>query len=88
MIAALDELKKFNPGARDSIKFLEDEIKHGNRYIYLLTTSNTSVQIISHRHLQGQNEGQKQRGFSNFASIKYLIINIYFIFGISARCFG
>jgi protein SMG5 len=33
VIAALDELKKFNPGARDAIKFLEDEIKHGNRWL-------------------------------------------------------
>ena len=33
VIAALDELKKFNPGARDAIKFLEDEIKHGNRCV-------------------------------------------------------
>lgn len=31
VIAALDEIKKYNPGARDAIKFLEDEIKHGNR---------------------------------------------------------
>uniref|UniRef100_A0A7M5WZX7 Protein SMG5 n=2 Tax=Clytia hemisphaerica TaxID=252671 RepID=A0A7M5WZX7_9CNID len=33
VIAALDELKKYNPGARDAIKFLEDEIKHGNRWL-------------------------------------------------------
>lgn len=33
VIAALDEIKKYNPGARDAIKFLEDEIKHGNRWL-------------------------------------------------------
>jgi len=33
VIAALDELKKFNPGARDAIKFLEEEVKRGNRWL-------------------------------------------------------
>jgi len=35
VVAALDELKKFNPGARDAIKFLEDEVKHGNRWLVM-----------------------------------------------------
>ncbi|XP_047140638.1 nonsense-mediated mRNA decay factor SMG5 isoform X1 [Hydra vulgaris] len=33
VIAALDDLKKYNQGARDGIKFLEEEIKHGNRWL-------------------------------------------------------
>jgi hypothetical protein len=32
VIQALDELKKFNPGAREAIKYLEQELKKGNRY--------------------------------------------------------
>ncbi|XP_046857731.1 protein SMG5-like [Xenia sp. Carnegie-2017] len=33
VIQALDELKKFNPGAREAIKYLEQELKKGNRWI-------------------------------------------------------
>jgi hypothetical protein len=35
VIQALDELKKFNPGAREAIKYLEQELKKGNRYMVL-----------------------------------------------------
>lgn len=42
MIQALDELKKFNPGAREAIKFLEQELKKGNRF-----TINTSFDIMT-----------------------------------------
>ena len=31
VIAALDELKKYNSGAREAIKYLEAEFKRGNR---------------------------------------------------------
>ena len=33
VIAALDELKKYDAGAREAIKYLESEFKRGNRFV-------------------------------------------------------
>ena len=32
VISALDDLKKYDSGAREATKFLEQEFKKGNRY--------------------------------------------------------
>lgn len=52
VISALDELKKFNPGAREAIKYLEQELKKGNRWIRAQKESET----VSRAQKRGKQE--------------------------------
>ena len=46
VIAALDELKKYDAGAREAIKYLESEFKRGNRFVLREPTRLTQT----HKH--------------------------------------
>lgn len=72
VIAALDELKKYNPGARDATKFLEDEIKHGNRWLKTQKEHESSSGILN-------NKKKKNRDVEEWRFIQIVKCCLYFV---------
>jgi len=75
VIAALDELKKFNPGARDAIKFLEDEIKHGNRWL----KTQKEYETVSNDQLRNNQKKGKNRDIEEWRFFHIVKCCLYFI---------